>query len=703
MAIRIEQGTRWLGGILIAATLASGAISYVAMEQVRVGGHRFQLIANAKDLTADILPPPLYLVESQLAVQEIVADPAGALPEDGPKLARLHQDYLARVAFWKDMAPPAKIGEVLFGRSHQAAETFWGLVDNQLIPAARAGDVAALHKAGDQITAAYRTHRKAVDDMVPMLDAYTRQQVKASEDAVVLSRIILFLAGALTSLAVYLGVRTLSRRVVAPIKAISGYMSDLASGDFSRNPPFLDRQDEVGDMAASVEVFRKSAAQRQAQQVQQDAQREAVAAERAEHEARLQEQDQVRSRVINEIADALFLVAEGHLIVRLDNPFPPEYEKLRSDFNSAVIALQKLDEDKQANEQTLLAADQVRGEVVASLARSLSQVADGKLNVRLLTPFPIEYEQLRQDFNGAVAALDSLLANIASSTAAMDEGIMDIAASADDVATRTEQQSATLSETAAAFDELTATVGQTSQIAQEARTFVARAREGAGQSGGVVDQAVSAMSEIESSSKQITQIIGVIDEIAFQTNLLALNAGVEAARAGEAGRGFAVVASEVRALAQRSADAAKEIKTLIQASESQVSSGVSHVNATGKALTGIVEQVTRIDALIAEIASSAQQQAAALAQVNEAVNQMDQSTQQNVGMVEETKATSRAIRRKAEILRQQIQGFELSSSSSTFVDVKPEKPQAPAQRFATQGALALSPALSHVTDHWEEF
>jgi len=480
-------------------------------------------------------------------------------------------------------------------------------------------------------------------------------------------------------------------------------MSNLASGDFSRLPPFADRQDEVGNMAHSVEIFRQSAAQKQALQAEQDAQREAAAAERDALEATQLEQDKVRSRVISEIADALFLVAEGHLIIRLENPFPPEYEKLRSDFNSAVIALQKLDEDKQANEQSLLAADQVRSDVVSSLARSLADVAAGKLTVRLTRPFPAEYEQLRLDFNSAVSALDDLLANIATSTAAMDEGIMDIAAATDDVAVRTEQQAASLSETAAAFDELTATVGQTSQIAQEARQFVAQAKDGANQSGSVVGQAVSAMSEIESSSRQITQIIGVIDEIAFQTNLLALNAGVEAARAGEAGRGFAVVASEVRALAQRSADAAKEIKTLIQASESQVSSGVSHVNATGKALNDIVDQVARIDALIADIAASAQQQAAALSQVNEAVNQMDQSTQQNVGMVEETRITSRSIRQKSEVLRQQIQGFELSSSRSSLVTDTTERPEPQAARPATHGALALAPSISHVTDDWDEF
>ncbi|WP_309643171.1 methyl-accepting chemotaxis protein, partial [Phenylobacterium sp.] len=215
---------------------------------------------------------------------------------------------------------------------------------------------------------------------------------------------------------------------------------------------------------------------------------------------------------------------------------------------------------------------------------------------------------------------------------------------------RTEQQAASLEETAAALDEITATVRRTAEGATHARKVVETARSDAAEGADVVRRATSAMDEIEGSSKQIGQIIGVIDEIAFQTNLLALNAGVEAARAGEAGKGFAVVASEVRALAQRSAEAAKEIKALITASSDQVGVGVDLVAATGKALESIVTQVAEINGIVAEIAASAQEQATGLQQVNTAVNHMDQVTQQNAAMVEESTAASHALAHEAKEL-----------------------------------------------------
>jgi methyl-accepting chemotaxis protein len=235
---------------------------------------------------------------------------------------------------------------------------------------------------------------------------------------------------------------------------------------------------------------------------------------------------------------------------------------------------------------------------------------------------------------------------------------------------------------------------------------VESAREDAEKSGLVVQEAVTAMSAIEASSKEISNIIGVIDEIAFQTNLLALNAGVEAARAGDAGKGFAVVASEVRALAQRSAEAAKEIKTLISASSTHVASGVTLVSETGKALTRIVAQVSEIHAVVGEMAASANEQATALNEVNSAVNQMDQVTQQNAAMVEETTAASHSLAGEADDLTRRISGFQVGASQPAPVRraaAKPAPRPAPAPRSApaTRGNLAL--AAKPAEDAWEEF
>ena len=257
------------------------------------------------------------------------------------------------------------------------------------------------------------------------------------------------------------------------------------------------------------------------------------------------------------------------------------------------------------------------------------------------------------------------------------QGATEISSASDEMSRRTEQQAASLEETAAALDQITATVRRTAEVTREASGVVAKAKVDAQHSGEVVQQAMSAMGAIETSSAQITSIIGVIDEIAFQTNLLALNAGVEAARAGDSGKGFAVVASEVRALAQRSAEAAKEIKALISASTQQVNAGVSLVDETGKALERIVGQVGHINALVTEIAASAQEQSGALAEVNTAVNQMDQVVQQNAAMVEQSTAASHALAREGDELAGLMAQFEVTAGAPSAPGRARARPSAP--------------------------
>jgi methyl-accepting chemotaxis protein len=312
--------------------------------------------------------------------------------------------------------------------------------------------------------------------------------------------------------------------------------------------------------------------------------------------------------------------------------------------------------------------------VVADLAAGLAALAEGNLTGRLRA-FPEDYKQLENDFNAAITKLQEAITVIAGNSEGIRSGTGEISQATDNLSRRTEQQAASLEETAAALDEITATVRKTAEGAHHARQVVSSAKSEAERSGSVVRDAVAAMSEIEKSSGEISQIIGVIDEIAFQTNLLALNAGVEAARAGEAGKGFAVVASEVRTLAQRSAEAAKEIKTLIQASTSHVSSGVDLVGETGKALDRIVAQVTELNGLVAEIAASAHEQSTALAEVNTAVNQMDQVTQQNAAMVEETTAASHTLAQEAERLESLVQQFTTGRERSSGERVAAAKSQ----------------------------
>jgi methyl-accepting chemotaxis protein len=308
-------------------------------------------------------------------------------------------------------------------------------------------------------------------------------------------------------------------------------------------------------------------------------------------------------------------------------------------------------------------------EIVAkSVGAGLARVAAKDLTFRLAGDLPEAYSQLQSDFNGALEQLQTALKSVSQSTGGITTGTQEIATAAEELSRRTEQQAASLEETAAALDEITTTVHKTADSAKSAREAVASAKSDAERSGHVVRQAVEAMSKIESSSQQIGQIIGVIDEIAFQTNLLALNAGVEAARANEAGRGFAVIASEVRALAQRSAEAAKSIKDLITTSTAEVSEGVKLVAETGASLERIVVKVGEINLVVNDIASGAQEQATGLQEINAAVNQMDQVTQQNAAMAEEATAASRSLAKESEQLKRLIEQFDVGERAAGAVN-----------------------------------
>lgn len=303
-----------------------------------------------------------------------------------------------------------------------------------------------------------------------------------------------------------------------------------------------------------------------------------------------------------------------------------------------------------------------RVRAVNEIGAGLERLANNNLEIRIEKAFIPAFEKLRSDFNLALEKMQSTLLQITGSTNAIHSGTQEIATAADDLSRRTEQQAASLEETAAALNEITTTAKSASEGATHAREVVAAADEDAKKSAVVVRQAVEAIDTIAKSSQQISQIIGVIDEIAFQTNLLALNAGVEAARAGDAGRGFAVVASEVRALAQRSAEAAKEIKGLILASSTQVENGVKLVNETGKSLERIMGQVSEITTIVAQIAAGAKEQSIGLGEVNTAITQMDQVTQQNAAMVEQTTAASHSLTEETEQLSGLIGQFQIGQA-----------------------------------------
>jgi methyl-accepting chemotaxis protein len=336
-------------------------------------------------------------------------------------------------------------------------------------------------------------------------------------------------------------------------------------------------------------------------------------------------------------------------------------ERLRLASESAA-ARNAVEVERQLNEAAIVtASDQLR-QVVQDLGAGLSRLSQGDLTCRIDSTFAANYRSLQEDFNAAIQALQDAMSQISVDSQGICAGVAEISKAADDLSRRTESQAASLEETAATLDHITTTVRKTAQSASAARQIVSTAKDDALASEKVASDAVGAMQNIESSSKKIGAIIGVIDEIAFQTNLLALNAGVEAARAGDAGRGFAVVASEVRGLAQRAADAAKEIKQLISASSREVGVGVAQVGETGKALARIIAQVAQIDEVVQDIASSAVEEANGLQAVNDVVSQMDHVTQQNAALVEETTAASHLLTTQAEALIERVAVFNLGGA-----------------------------------------
>jgi methyl-accepting chemotaxis protein len=461
----------------------------------------------------------------------------------------------------------------------------------------RAGDLAALGQFDDH------NLYPAIDPVTANVGALVDVQIKAAQEeaaeAAAAAKISMIVMGAIATIAAVMmafATHVVVNQVSEPLLAIATVMRRLAEGDHSVEIPGVDRHDELGQMAGTVQVFKDSA-----------------------------------------------------------------IAKIKADAE-AVEAKERAEAERKAAGEAAIAQEQAS--VVGVFGGAMEKLAAGDLTYRVVDALAPAYEKLRDDFNGSMAKLEETMSVIVGNANGISNGSQEITAASDDLARRTEQQAASLEETAAALDEITATVRKTAEGAKEAREVVVSAKSGAENGGEIVAQARSAMDEIESSARQINQIIGVIDEIAFQTNLLALNAGVEAARAGDAGRGFAVVASEVRALAQRSAEAAKEIKTLISDSTAKVGDGVRLVGETGVALERIVTEVGQINSLVSEIAMAAQEQATGLQQVNVAVNQMDLVVQQNAAMVEESTAASHTLAREAATLSQLMGQFRLGGTTA---------------------------------------
>ncbi|RDL47122.1 Methyl-accepting chemotaxis protein II [Ensifer sp. M14] len=487
-------------------------------------------------------------------------------------------------------------------------------------------DAAAVKAALDKALDAQKTVTSTVKAYSTYSgDALATARAEALESSSVAMTILLAAAGACIVFGVGVSLLVARRGIVVPVQSLTAIMSELADGKLDGDGADASRRDEIGEMARAVEVFRKNAISMRAMKAQ-----EAVLHARS---------SDLQSNISIVVASAVAGDFTGRITKDYDNE---DLNRFAASVNELVSSVD-------------LTVNEVR-RVVAALA-------DADLTQNMRGEFHGAFAELQTNVNATMVTLRSTMQNVRTSAGTINDNSVELSSAANDLSKRTEQQAAALEETAAALDEITSTVRTSSARANEAHEMVRATKDSAGRSGAIVRSAIDAMGRIEDSSNRINQIISVIDEIAFQTNLLALNAGVEAARAGEAGRGFAVVAQEVRELAQRSANAAKEIKTLIHSSASEVENGVSLVRSTGEALLEIETLVNNVSGHVNTIATAAREQATALQEINTSVNHMDQMTQQNAAMVEETTAASGTLAEESRQLRTMLAKFKLEAQA----------------------------------------
>jgi methyl-accepting chemotaxis protein len=447
------------------------------------------------------------------------------------------------------------------------------------------------------------------------------------------------MATILSGLALFIGALfawIVARSITTPVLAMTEAMAHLAGGNLAAEIPARTNRDEIGEMAKAVQVFKDNAIEKKRMDA---AEQERLEAERRSAEAQRQREQEIG----REIATLIDSVSRGDLSTRIDLSGKDGFYRTMSE------GINRLTDTVQA--------------VISDLASVLESLAGGDLTRRIVKDYQGEFEKLKADVNATSAKLAEIVGEISNATDAISAAATQVSAGSADLAERTEQQASSLEETAASMEELGATVRTSADNARRADGMAGSARNAAEQGGAVATSAIEAMKRIAEASRKITDIIGVIDEIAFQTNLLALNAAVEAARAGDAGKGFAVVAQEVRVLAQRSAQASKEIKVLILDSDAQVQNGVDMVKKAGDSLGGIVGSVQQVAGLIGEIAAGSSEQATALDEINASVAAMDEMTQKNAALVEETTAAAQSMAGQAGDLRQLVGFFRLEQSS----------------------------------------
>ena len=678
--------------ILIMGFTLFGVATLKAMNTLNVNGPIYQRIVQGKDLIADILPPPEYILESYLIIFQ--STQTTNLNEISAFIDRFHvlkSEYEIRYVYWQNESLEPEL-KVLLERAHQAAQIFFDEAEQHFIPNLKIGHHDEMMVSLTKMRFSYEQHRLAIDEVVQITTKRNAKDEKHAQN--LLTNYDIGLLAIFSLSVIFASVLTLwiSRGILQSLMSAQQIANAIAVGDLSSKIDTSQR-DEIGDLLRSmnkmqqainsfVQAQEEMATRHTAGFVKEMLDISKFSGTYARMAQQVNDLIQTRVTINRQILDIISQYAKGDFSIDME-VLPGETIVITQTMNSIKQALLSINNEIEvlakagANGDFSKRANTDRFEFMFhdmlsdlnilistcdtgfnDILRVSNSLAQGDLTNNIVKNYPGTFGKVTQGINSTVENLQAMVEEIKDSTEQINIAAQEIAAGNNDLSNRTEKQAASLEETAASMTQLTSTVQHNADNAMEANQLARNAAKIASQGGVVVGNVVMTMESINESSRKVVEIISVIDNIAFQTNILALNAAVEAARAGEQGRGFAVVATEVRNLAQRAAAAAGEIQMLISDSVDKIEDGSQLVTQAGKTMQEIVEAVKGVTTIMGEITSASVEQSAGIAQVNNAIAQMDDVTQQNAALVEQAAAGAESLEEQARKLSVTVANFK---------------------------------------------
>ncbi|MGZ8165328.1 MAG: methyl-accepting chemotaxis protein [Methylobacter sp.] len=755
----LNQLTIKMRFIIIVAALVTGFslfgfATFKGMTTLAVNGPVYQRIVQGKDIIADVLPPPEYIIESYMvALQLTHVSDAAEINALISRFKTLKTEYDSRHNYWLSQPLEPELQVSLLEHSYQAAQNFYTEAEQHFLPALQAGDRNAALISLQPMRSAYEQHRLAIDDAVRFITVRnTRDELQAvtmiRECSIGLVSIFFFSIAAALLLTILI-----SRGVLRSLQDVQHIAKSIAAGnlgsriDTTQKDEFGEllrsmkiMQDSINSFVTALGIMAKKHAEGWVKEQLDVAVFPGVYGKMAEE---VNELIQSRIAINRRLIYIVSQYAKGDFSIDMD-VLPGETVTITETMNAVKKALLTIsgeikmlteagstgDFSKRSNTEGF---GFVFKEILTDLnslitfcdtgfsdiSRIAEALAKGDLTQTIDKAYPGTFGQVITGMNATCENLKSLVSEIQDSTDTIHTAAKEIAAGNNDLSHRTEEQAASLEETAASMEQLTSTVHQNSESAKHANQLALSATQIASRGGAVVNQVVTTMDSINSSSRKIVDIISVIDSIAFQTNILALNAAVEAARAGEQGRGFAVVAAEVRNLAHRAAAAAGEIKGLIDDSVGKVEDGSKLVAQAGHTMKEIVTSIQHVTAIMSQITAASIEQTSGIEQVNQAIAQMDEVTQQNAALVEQAAAAAESMEEQAQNLSVTVANFKVDNNLTTDKSLssmirlsatnnvpvyKNKHSQALHTLAGTRSAAIATPQLqSAESDEWEEF